>query len=264
LIQSIGVFFIGRLLVEIGILEIGNRMLPREGLEPNDRRRRETILPLVRSVYTYGVYFGTAVLILSLLGFNPIPFLAGAGILGVVIGFGAQSMINDLVCGFFILFENTYLVGDVVEIGNAKGVVEGIDFRTTKIRDGDGRLHVIRNGETKQVINYSKDYTRAVVALDVGYDTDLRSVFHTLNVAGERLRAEDPDILDNVELGGISAFAAETMTVRVSVRVKPGRHEAVAAHLRLLINEVFDREASDAPRKTLIPDQRVTPLRVRR
>jgi len=264
LIQSIGVFFVGRLLVEIGILEIGNRMLPPEGLEPSDRRRRETILPLVRSVFTYAVYFGSAVLILSLLGFNPIPFLAGAGILGVVIGFGAQSMINDLVCGFFILFENTYLVGDMIEIGSAKGTVEGIDFRTTKIRDGDGRLHVIRNGETKQVINYSKDYTRAVVTLDVAYDIDLRSVFKALSLAGERLRAEDPDVLDNVELGGISAFGTEAMTVRASARVKPGRHEAVAAHFRLLINDVFDRQASGAPRPTLIPEPRATALRARR
>jgi moderate conductance mechanosensitive channel len=97
------------------------------------------------------VYFGTAVLILASLGFNPLPFMAGAGILGLVVGFGAQSLINDVVSRFFILFENTYLIGDMVEVGGAKGVVEGIEFRTTKIRDDQGRLHIIRNGD---VINY--------------------------------------------------------------------------------------------------------------
>ena len=260
LIQAIGVFFAGRLVVEIASLEIGNRMLPREGLEPSDRRRRETMLPLVRSAFMYAAYFGTAVLILSRLGFNPMPFLAGAGILGVVIGFGAQSMINDLVCGFFILFENTYLVGDIVEVGKAKGVVEGIDFRTTRIRDEDGRLHVIRNGEANPLINYSKDYTRAVVALDVGYDADLRAVFNTLHQAGERVRAENPDVLEDPEIRGISAFGADALTLRVSARVKPGCHEAVAASLRFMIKEMFDRQAPGIPRRTLIPGARTLRL----
>jgi small conductance mechanosensitive channel len=231
-------------------------MLPREGLETSERRRRETMLPLVRTAFSYAVYFGAAVLILSRLGFNPMPFLAGAGILGVVIGFGAQSMINDLVSGFFILFENIYLVGDIVEIGNDKGTVEGIDFRTTRIRDEDGRLHVIRNGEAAPVINYSKDYTRAVVAVEVGYDADLRNVFSTLRQAGERRRAESPDLLDDIEIGGISGFGAETPTVRLSGRVKPGRHEAVAASLRFTIKDAFDRMAPGVPRHTLIPDVR--------
>ena len=96
-------------------------MLPGEGLEESDRRRRATMLPLVRSAFTYATYFATAVLILSALGFNPLPFLAGAGILGLVVGFGAQSMINDVVSGFFILFENIYLVGDAIEAAGARG-----------------------------------------------------------------------------------------------------------------------------------------------
>jgi len=231
-------------------------MLPREGLEGSERRRRETMLPLVRTVFSYAVYFGTAVLILSRLGFNPMPFLAGAGILGVVIGFGAQSMINDLVSGFFILFENTYLVGDIVEIGRAKGIVEGIDFRTTRIRDDEGRVLVIRNGQTKPVINYSKEYTRAVVDVEVGYDADLRNVFSTLRQAADRLRSENSDLLDDIEISGISGFGTEALTVRVSGRVKPGCHEAVAAALRFTIKEAFDRQAPGVPRHTLIPDAR--------
>ena len=94
-------------------------------------------------------------------------------------------MINDVVSGFFILFENIYLVGDAIEAAGARGVVEAIDFRTTKIRDGDGRLHIIRNGDMKQVVNYSKDYAVAVVALDVTYGADLRAVFTSLHRAGE-------------------------------------------------------------------------------
>ena len=121
----------------------------------------------------YAAYFATTVLILGTLGFNPLPFLAGAGLLGLVIGFGAQSLINDVVSGFFILFENIYLVGDVIEGGGAKGVVEAIEFRTTRIRDADGRLHIVRNGDMKQVVNFSKDYAVAVVPVDVSYEADM-------------------------------------------------------------------------------------------
>jgi small conductance mechanosensitive channel len=256
LIQAIGLFFLGRVLIEMGSLEIGHRMLPREGLSEVDRRRRATMVPLVRSTFRYAGYFGTAVMVLSVLGFNVMPFLAGAGILGLVIGFGAQSMIDDVVSGFFILFENTYLVGDSVEVGPAKGVVEAIEFRTTKIRDADGRLHIIRNGAIKPVINYSKDYTMAIVSVEVDYDADLRSVFATLQKAGERLRTDNPDVLADTSVDGITGFGTESMTVRTSTRVKPGRHDAVQAALRLLIKEQFDRQAIGGPRKTLVPQMR--------
>src|SRR6185312_11070889 len=169
LIEGIGLFFLGRAVIELGHLEIARRMLPDEGLDEMARRRRATMAPIVRSAFTYAVYFGTMVLILASLGFNPMPFLAGAGILGLVIGFGAQAMINDVVSGFFILFENIYLVGDIIECGAARGVVEAIEFRTTKIRDRDGRLHIVRNGDMKLVVNYSKDYGVAAIALEVGY-----------------------------------------------------------------------------------------------
>jgi small-conductance mechanosensitive channel len=212
------------------------------------------MVPLVRSTFMYATYFATAVLILSAMGFNPMPFLAGAGILGLVVGFGAQSMINDVVSGFFILFENIYLVGDVIEVGSACGVVEAIEFRTTKIRDADGRLHIVRNGDMKLVVNYSKDYAIAVVALDVGYDADLRAVFACLHDAGEQLRAEHPEILGETEVDGITAFGPTTMTIRTSTRVKPGCHRTIAAKLRLAFKETFDPQTTGALRKTLIPE----------
>src|SRR5262245_23475246 len=252
LIEVIGIFLAGRVVVDLGSIEIGRRMLPPEGLEEAERRRRATIVPLVRSTFTYGVYFGTAVLALGSLGFNPMPFLAGAGILGLVVGFGAQSLINDVVSGFFILFEDTYLVGDTIETGPAKGIVEGIEFRTTRIRDSDGRLHILRHGDIKEVINYSKEYSIAVVAVEMPYDADLRSVFATLSAAGEQVRAENPDVLQPTQIDGITDFGGTAMTVRTSTRAMPGRHEAVAAALRLAIKEAFDVHAMRTPRKGLV------------
>jgi small conductance mechanosensitive channel len=254
-VQAIGLFFLGRVVVEIGYLEIEHRMLPGEGLDEMERRRRATMVPLIRSIFTYGVYFATAALVLGSLGFNPMPFLAGAGILGLVVGFGAQSLINDVVSGFFILFENVYLVGDVIEAAGAKGVVEAIEFRVTKVRDADGRLHIVRNGDMKPVINYSRDYAMAVVPVEVAYDADLRAVFATLREAGERVRASDSTVLAETRIDGITAFGSSTMTVRTSTLVKPGRHETIAAALRLAMKEAFDRQTSgDLPRKGLIPE----------
>jgi moderate conductance mechanosensitive channel len=252
-IQGIAIFFAGRVLIELGRLEVGHRMLPAEGLDEMDRRRRATMVPLVRSAFGYLVYFGTAVLILSVLGFNPMPFLAGAGILGLVIGFGAQSLINDVVSGFFILFEHVYLVGDVIEVGSARGVVEAIEFRTTRIRDAEGRVHVIRNGDVKPVINYSKDYGVAIVAVEVPYEADLQRVFASLREAGERLRAQSRDVLAETKIDGITAFGSSAMTIRTSTRVRPGHHEAIAAALRLLINETF--EAHSGGRTSLIGER---------
>ena len=252
-IQAIGIFFVACVVIELGRLEIGRRLLPQEGLDEMTRRRRETIAPLLRNAFAYAVYFAAVVLILASLGFNPVPFLAGAGILGLVIGFGAQSLINDVVSGFFILFENTYLVGDSIEVVRAKGVVEAIDFRTTKIRDADGRVHIIRNGDVKEVINYSKDYTLAVVPVDVSYDADLRAVFSVLAEAGERLRAESDNVTGETQIDGIVAFGAAAMTIRTTTRVKAGRHEAAAAELRLAIKEAFDRRVDGSGRRGLVP-----------
>ena len=242
-------------MIELGLLEIGHRMLPPEGLDDADRRRRTTTVPLVRSAFTYGAYFGTAVLMLSALGFNPMPFLAGAGILGLVIGFGAQSLIDDVVSGFFILLENMYLVGDTIEVGAARGVVEAIDFRTTKIRDGDGRLHVIRNGAIKPVVNYSKDYTMAVVPVEVAYDVDLRGVFGTLRQAGERLRASNPTSspTSRSTASPLSAWHHDPPYLNTR-EARPPRKRC--SRTPLLIKEMFDRQAAGARRKMLVPPLR--------
>src|SRR3712207_9411406 len=97
---------------------------------------------------------------------------AGAGIISVVVGFGAQPVINDVVSGLFILFENIFLVGDYIEVGTARGTVEAIQLRTTRLRDPNGALHIVRNGQLSGIVNYSKHYTFAVVEIGVGYDAD--------------------------------------------------------------------------------------------
>jgi small conductance mechanosensitive channel len=255
LVEIIGIFFLGRVAIEIGYLVISGTLLGAAGLDDIERRRRATIVPLLSSIYRYACYFVMFIMSLSALGIDYQPYLLGVGALSVVIGFGAQSLINDVVSGFFILFENTYLVGDVIEGAGASGTVEAIEFRTTRIRDDDGRVHIVRNGDMKQVVNFSKEFAKAVVPVEVGYGSDVRRVFAILAETGQRLKELDPDVVAPTEIDGITGFGGAALTVRTSTRVKPGRHEAVAAHFRLLIKDAMDHEAAalPGPRGALVP-----------
>lgn len=237
LIEAIGIFFLARVAIELGHLLISNRLL-RDDLEATRRRRNATFAPLLKSLYKGAVFFVAGVLVLNALGLDATPFLAGAGILGMVIGLGAQPMINDLVSGFFIIFENQFLVGDLIEIDGARGTVEAIDFRTTRLRDIEGRVHLIRNGDCRRVINYSKDFTNAVVRVDVPAEADLTKVQTALERADARLRdTHGAEILAATEIVLVEALADGHCTTRTIVRTAPGRHWALGAELRKLIRE---------------------------
>jgi moderate conductance mechanosensitive channel len=254
-IQLIGIFFLGRVAIEVGYLAISRGVNEHAAGDDQERRRRATLIPLLCSVFRFACYFAMFIVALPVVGQNPTPFLAGLTALSVVVGFGAQSMIADLVSGFFIIFENVYLVGDIIEGAGAHGQVEEIAFRTTRIRDQDGRLHIIRNGDIKQVVNYSKDYAKAVVPIDVPYQADVRQVFAVLNQAAARLKAEDAQVLALTELDGITGFGGSTLTIRTTTRVKPGCHLAVASRYRLLVKEAMDERAAalSGPRVALVP-----------
>ena len=137
---------------------------------------------------------------------------------------GAQPLINDVVSGFFIIFENQYLVGDIIESNDIRGSVTAIDFRTTQIRDYAGRLHVIRNGDMRTVTNYSRDYINAIVDCTVGPDVDLERVLVVFRSAADDALANDEDILETPSVVGITDFDDANMTIRMSAKVKPGCH----------------------------------------
>ncbi len=247
LVQVIGIFFLSRAVIEVFNLIIDKRMGSVEGMEEQEAKQRLTFVPLVKSIVGYLVYALAFVLILKALQIDPTPILASAGILGLVVGLGAQPLINDFISGFFILFENLFMVGDFIETGSTRGVVENIDIRTTRIRGGDGELHIIRNGSIGEVINYSKDYVFAVVLVGVAYESDLNQVYRVLRDTAEALQEQNPDILNPTELIGLDQFGESELTVRLVCRVKPGRHLSVSRQLRTLIKEAFDREGIEIP-----------------
>jgi small-conductance mechanosensitive channel len=260
-VQIIGIVFLSRVFVVISNLIIEKFFVSTERSSELELQRQRTVMPLVKSFFKYAIYFIAFILILRAMNINPTTILAGAGIVGIVVGLGAQSLINDIVSGFFILFENIYLVDDYIETETARGRVEGIDIRSTRIRDPNGQLHILRNGQLTKIINYSKGYTYAVVEVGVAYDSNLNQVYEVLRKAGEELKQTDPDVLEATQVQGLEKFGESELLIRTITRVKPGRHLEVSRQLRKMIKEAFDREGIEIPfaRRVLIFKQGTPP-----
>jgi len=247
IVQIIGIFFIARVAVEIANLLVDKYLFPSNETEGEHNKQVQTLVPVIKTLLQYGIYFVTLVLMLRAVGINPVPLLAGAGILGVVIGMGAQPLINDIVSGFFILFEGPFLVDDYIEVESARGVVEAIHIRTTTIRDPDGQLHILRNGQINSVVNYSKEFAFAVVEVGVAYDSDLEHVFQVLEETGRELKEKNPNVLKPLEVRGLKNFGESELLVRTLTKVRPGCHRPVTFQLREMIKKAFDREGIEIP-----------------
>ena len=247
IIQVIGIIFMARVVKELVTFLLEETMLRKTGMTPQQTQRRATLVPLFGSIITYAVYFVAGVLILNVFGINPTPILAGAGIAGLAVGLGAQNLINDMVSGFFILFEEHFLIGDFIKIGEAEGWVESIDLRTTRIRDNAGRHHIIRNGQIVDLVHYSKDYTNAVVEVGVAYESDLDAVFATLKQVGEQMLSSNDMVLEATSVKGLDNFGESEMLVRTVTRVKPGCHLPVERDLRKRIKDAFDANGIEIP-----------------
>ena len=263
IIQVIGIVFMARVAKELITFLLEETMLRKAALTPQQKQRRATMVPLFSSIATYAIYFVAGVAILKVFDINPTPILAGAGIAGLAVGLGAQNLIDDMVSGFFILFEEHYLVGDFIQIGDAKGIVESIDLRTTRIRDNAGRHHIIRNGQIIDLVHYSKEYTNAVVEVGVAYESDLNKVFDVLKSTGEELKAENGMVLEATLVKGLDNFGESELLIRTVTRVEPGCHLQVERDLRKRIKDAFDAHGIEIPyaRRVLIMPKEATKLK---
>jgi small conductance mechanosensitive channel len=247
LISIVGIVFLSRVAVEMLHLLLEEFLILRAKLDYAQKRQRVTIVPLVRSILNYVIYFWAGILILKELSIDPTPILAGAGLLALAVGLGAQNLVNDVVSGFFSLFENQFYVGDVVAINGVEGTIEAIELRVTRLRDGGGRQHIIRNGQITTLVNYSKEYVMAEIEVSVAYEANIGQVFEVLEKVGESAHRELSDVLAPMEVQGLVAFGESDITVRTVTRVRPGCHAGVARDLRLRIKEAFDREGIEMP-----------------
>ncbi|MDH2415056.1 mechanosensitive ion channel family protein [Nocardioides sp. CER19] len=213
-------------------------------------QRAKTMGDLLKSVLT-GILiavFGT--MILDQVGVNIAPIIASAGIVGIALGFGAQSLVKDFLSGVFMIFEDQYGVGDVINLGEASGTVEAVSLRVTRLRDVNGTVWYVPNGEILRVGNMSQNWSRAVVDVTVGYREDLGKVITTLRDAAHDLW-EDEDfkgiIIEEPEVTGVETLGPESVSVRVMVKTEPMEQWKVARELRSRIKARFDHEGISIP-----------------
>ncbi|NES02417.1 MAG: mechanosensitive ion channel [Okeania sp. SIO2F4] len=245
-LQIIGIIFMSRLVQEIGQLLLEEILLHEGDADDISKQRRQTFLPLFQSCIKYLIYFGTGIAILYTINIDPTPILAGVGILSLTVGMGAKSLIEDIVAGFFILFENYYLVGDFVEINGVYGFVTGIELRTTRINYED-KHHIIHNRDVKDVVNYSH-HSNSVVTLKVPYQSDINQIYEIIDIVGKKLQEKYPEeIMKGTVVDGIEEFYDYQMLIHITTEVQPGRHIDMKRILGTMIKQAFQEEGIEIP-----------------
>ncbi len=234
------------LLMQLGRLLVGRLRLwmVRAGKgRPDAGQRAQTLAQIFGSAVTAIVWAGAGVHALAIFGWDVRPLLAGAGIVGVALGFGAQTLVRDLIAGYFILIENQFGVGDWVEVGGQAAQVEEVTLRVTRLRGFNGQVHYVPNGEFKTVTNRSRDWTRLLVDVPVGANEDLGQALRVCRGVVDGLNG-DPAwrgrVLEPVELWGVEAMSGPEVQLRMSVKSAPGGDAfAVSRELRLRCHEAL-------------------------
>lgn len=213
-------------------------------------QRAITLAGIFKGVSKIVIVLVAGITILSILGINTAPLIAGAGVAGLAISFGAQNLIRDFISGFFILLENQYRVGDVIRAAGVSGQVEDMNLRITVLRDLEGVAHFIPNGEIKVVSNLAKEWSRAVVNVGVAYKEDLDRVVSVLNKVGQEL-SRDPafglGILEPPQVLGVENFGDSQVTLRIITKTRPLKQWDTARELRRRIKAAFDSEGIEMP-----------------
>jgi small-conductance mechanosensitive channel len=205
-------------------------------------QRTETLRLVIRSVSKAVLILLVVLTISAELGFNIGPILASAGIAGLAVGFGAQSLVKDVISGFFILFEDQFGIGDVVKIGEFAGVVERMTLRATVLRNLEGQVYVVPNGNIQNVIVMTKQWARAVVDITVPHKEELARVFDVLQRVGVHLAQQWPDrVSEQPVVLGIEKLDESGVTIRSIVKTPPFKKDALIREWRRLIKEELDR-----------------------
>jgi len=248
LIKILVIIVGARIVVSIVQAAVNRIFTKREGGKlPLEQRRVDTLRVLVNNVTNYTIYFLAILLVLKQLGFDLQPVLVSAGVLGLAVGFGAQSLVRDVITGFFIIFEDQFAVGDVVTINNMTGTVQEIGLRITRIRSWTGEVHIFPNGSITQVTNFSLQNSLAVVDVSVAYEEDLDRVEQVLKEVAAKAKEEMPEIVQEPQVLGVHAFGPSEVIIRVTAECKPNTHHGVNRKLRALIKSEFTARGIEIP-----------------
>lgn len=213
-------------------------------------QRSKTIGDLFKSVVTGVLVAIIGTMMLSEVGVDIAPIIASAGIIGIALGFGAQSLVKDFLSGVFMIVEDQYGVGDVIDLGEAVGTVEAVTLRVTRLRDLNGTVWYVPNGEILRVGNMSQNWSRAVVDVSVAYSEDLNRVKRVLAEIAHDLWDDDDWrelIIEEPEVTGVEMLAADSVNLRVMIKTLPMEQWAVARELRQRIKGRFDHEGIEIP-----------------
>ena len=217
---------------------------------PAQIKRAYTLTHIVRDVGRLVILFVGMTMILSEVGVDLKPVLAAAGLGGLAIGFGAQSLVKDLISGFFILWENSVRIGDVVEVAGVAGVVEEIELRTIKLRDLSGNVHVVPNGVIDKVKNLTKDYSYYVFDIGVAYREDVDAVMGVLQEIAKDLRRDSrfaDDILEPLEMLGVDQFKDSAVMIKCRIKTEPLKQWRVGREMNRRIKNTFDAKGIEIP-----------------
>lgn len=210
-------------------------------------RREATLVKLIENTVTYVVYFIAFMMILSVMNIDVKGLLAGAGIVGLAVGFGAQSLVKDIITGFFIILEDQFSVGDVVQIGPFQGVVEEIGLRTTKVKSYTGEVNIIPNGSIIEVTNFSIHNSRAIVDISIAYQDDISNAEEVIQALIEKLPLKYEQLVGKPELLGVQNIQASEVILRVVAETLPMEHHGIARILRKEIKDVLDENGIKSP-----------------
>jgi small conductance mechanosensitive channel len=218
--------------------------------DPEAVKRAETLGRAARYVAAVGISMIAGMLVLSELGVSVAPLLGAAGVVGLAIGFGAQSLVKDYFTGCFLLLENQLRQGDVVRLGEHSGLVEEVTLRYVRLRDYDGNVHFVPNGQITTVVNMGRGHAHAVIDVGVGYGEDLAHAMQVMRDTASRMRAEPAfarTILEPLEVAGVERWDASAVILRARFRVMPLEQWTVRREYLLRLHRAFLESGIDIP-----------------
>ncbi|MGV2939285.1 mechanosensitive ion channel family protein [Mesobacillus sp. LC4] len=247
-LKILAILIISALLIRIGKVAIHNffKMKTRGPIRVSERREM-TLMKLLENVLTYVVYFIAIMSILAAMTIDVKAMLAGAGIVGLAVGFGAQSLVKDIITGFFIIFEDQFSVGDYVRIGQFEGTVEEIGLRTTKIKSFTGEINILPNGSIVEVTNFSVYNSVSVLDIGIAYEGDIEYAEKVLQQYLETTTEKYPELVKTPELLGVQQFGASEVVLRIVAETVPMKHWYIGRQLRKDIKLLLDEHGIEIP-----------------
>ena len=210
-------------------------------------KRSNTVAEILKKLVKYLLYFLGIVMALEMFNINTTSILATAGIGGLAIGFGAQSLVKDIITGIFIFLEDQYSVGDLVQIGSFQGIVEELGLRVTKLRDFSGELHIIPNSSIQIVTNKTRGPMRALVKISIAYEESVDRVISILEEVCEEIKSTNESIIEGPSVLAVSNLGEYGVDITIVAKVTPGEQWATEREIRKKVKETFDKQGIEIP-----------------